>query len=60
VNLRLIVTILVIAAAPVWALAQNSTPAKVTKTDAQKVLKIISGDSHAALTPCCTTQQAQG
>ena len=44
VYLRLIVTILVIAAAPVWALAQNSTPAKVSKADAQKVLKIISGD----------------
>ena len=43
-NLRLIVTILVIAAAPVWALAQNSTPAKVSKTDAQKVLKIISSN----------------
>jgi hypothetical protein len=44
VNLRLIVTILVIAAAPVWAQAQNSTPARVTKADAQKVLKIISSD----------------
>jgi ABC-type transporter MlaC component len=44
VNLRLIVTILVIAAAPVWAQAQNSTPAKVTKAHAQKVLKIISSD----------------
>jgi hypothetical protein len=44
VYLRLIVTILVIAAAPVWALAQNSKSAKVSKTDAQKVLKIISGD----------------
>ena len=43
-NLRLIVTILVIAAAPVCAQAQNSTPAKVTKADAQKVLKIISTD----------------
>ena len=43
-NLRLIVTILVIAAAPVCAQAQNSTPAKVTKADAQKVLKIISSD----------------
>ena len=40
-NLRLIVTILVIAAAPVCAQAQNSTP---TKADAQKVLKIISSD----------------
>jgi hypothetical protein len=45
VYLRLIVTILVIAAAPVWALAQNSKSAKVSKTDAQKVLKIISGDN---------------
>ena len=43
-NLRLIVTILVIAAAPICAQAQRSTSAKVTKTDAQKVLKIISSD----------------
>ena len=43
-NLRLIVTILVIAAAPVCAQAQKPTPAKVTKADAQKVLTIISGD----------------
>ena len=41
-NLRLIVTILVIAAAPICAQAQR--PTKVTKTDAQKVLKIISSD----------------
>jgi hypothetical protein len=40
----LIVTILVIAAAPVWVQAQNSTPANVTKADAQKVLRIISSD----------------
>jgi ABC-type transporter MlaC component len=44
VNLRLIVTILVIAAAPRCAQAQKPTPAKVTKADAQKVLKIISSD----------------
>ena len=43
-NLRLIVTILVIAAAPICAQAQKPTPAKVTKADAQKVLKIISSD----------------
>ena len=43
-NLRLIVTILVIAAAPICAQAQRPIPAKVTKTDAQKVLKIISSD----------------
>ena len=40
----MIVTVLVIAAAPAWAQAQNSTPAEVTKADAQKVLKIISSD----------------
>jgi hypothetical protein len=44
VNLRLIVTILVIAAAPICAQAQKPTPAKVTKADAQKVLRIISSD----------------
>ena len=33
VNLRLIVTILVIAAAPICAQAQRPTPAKVTKMD---------------------------
>ena len=43
-NLRLIVTTLLIAAAPTYAQAQNSTPARVTKGDAQIVLKIISGD----------------
>ena len=43
-NLRLIVTILVIAAAPVCAQAQRPPPAKVTKADAQKVFKIISSD----------------
>ena len=43
-NLRLIVTILVIAAAPICAQAQKLTPAKVTKADAQKVLKIISSN----------------
>ena len=43
-NLRLMVTILVIAAAPICAQAQRPTPAKVAKSDAQKVLKIISSD----------------
>ena len=36
-NLRLIVTILVIAAAPVCAQAQKPTPAKVTKADAPPI-----------------------
>jgi hypothetical protein len=44
VNLRLIVTILLIAAAPICAQAQKPTPTKVTKADAQKVLRIISSD----------------
>ena len=43
-NLRLIVTILVIAAVPVCAQAQKPSAAKVTKADAQKVVKIIRGD----------------
>ena len=52
VYLRLVVTILVIAAAPVWAQAQKSTPAKVTKTDAQKVLKIIGSDKAKTRIDC--------
>jgi hypothetical protein len=40
----LIVTISVIAAAPICAQAQKPTPAKVTKADAQKVLRIVSSD----------------
>ena len=43
-NLKLIVTILVSATAPICAQAQKPTPPKVTKADAQKVLKIISSD----------------
>ena len=49
-NLRLIVTILVIAAAPC---VQAQTPApSVTKADAQKVLKIISGDKAKTRVYC--------
>ena len=51
-KLRLIVTILVIAAAPVCAQAQKPTPAKVTKADAQKVLRIISSDKAKTLVYC--------
>ena len=51
-NLRLIVTILVIAAAPVWTLAQNSTPVKVSKMDAQNVLKINSVDTTKTRNYC--------
>jgi len=52
VNLRLIVTILVIAAAPVWAQAQKPTLAEVTKADAQMVLKIVSSDKAKTRTYC--------
>ena len=43
-NLKPIPTILVLAAASVCAQAQQSTPAKPTKEDAQKVFKAISSD----------------
>jgi hypothetical protein len=43
-DLKLIVAILVITAVPVCAQAQAPSAAKVTKEDAIKVIKIISGD----------------
>ena len=43
-NLKLIVSSLVIAAVPVCAQAQKPSAAKVTKADVQKVFKIISGN----------------
>jgi hypothetical protein len=43
-NLKLIVAILVIAAVPVSAQSQKLSTAKATKADAQKVVKMISGD----------------
>jgi peptidoglycan hydrolase CwlO-like protein len=51
-NMKLIVAILVIAAVPVFAQAQPPSTAKVTKADAQKVIKIISGDKAKAQTYC--------
>jgi hypothetical protein len=48
----LIVTILVIAAAPVSAQAQMPTPATVTKADAQKILRIISSDKPKTRVYC--------
>ena len=50
-NLRLIVTILVVAAVPVCAQAQKQSAA-VTKRDAQKVVRIIGGDK-AKTRPYC-------
>ena len=46
------VAILVIAAVPVCAQAQKPSAAKVTNADAQKVLKIISGDKAKTQTYC--------
>ena len=51
-NMKLIVAILVIAAVSVFAQAQPPSTAKVTKADAQKVIKIISGDKAKAQTYC--------
>jgi hypothetical protein len=54
VNLRLIVTILVIAAAPECAQAQKPTPAKVTKADT--LLRIISSDKDKTRLYCEMTK----
>ncbi|MGC2045837.1 MAG: hypothetical protein WA669_18600 [Pseudolabrys sp.] len=43
-KLKLVVAILVVAAVPVCAQAQRPSAAKVTKADAQKVVKIIKDD----------------
>ena len=51
-NPKLIVAISVIAAVPVCAHAQPPNAAKVSKADAQKVLKIISGDKVKSQTYC--------
>ena len=51
-NLKMIAAILVIAAVPVCAQAQKPSAAKVTNADAQKVLKIISGDKAKTQTYC--------
>ena len=51
-NLKSIATILVFATASVCAQAQQSTPAKPTKEDAQKVFKAISSDKAKLQTFC--------
>ena len=51
-NLKLIVTILGIGALPICAQAQKPTAAKVTKVDAQKVVKMISGDKAKTQVYC--------
>ena len=55
-NLKLIAATLMIAAAPVCAQAQKPSAAKVTKADAQRVLKIISGDKAKTQTYCDMTK----
>ena len=55
-NLKLIAATLMIAAAPVCVQAQKPSAAKVTKADAQNVLKIISGDKAKTQTYCDMTK----
>jgi hypothetical protein len=51
-NPKLIVVALMIAVVPVCAQAQKPSAAKVTKTDVQKVVKLISGDKAKTQTYC--------
>ena len=51
-NLKLIVAISVIVAVPMCAQAQKPSAAKVTKADAQKVVKIIRDDKAKTQTYC--------
>jgi hypothetical protein len=51
-NPKMIVAILVISALPVCAQAQKPSAAKVTNADAQKVVKMISGDKAKTQTYC--------
>jgi Holliday junction resolvase RusA-like endonuclease len=51
-NLKLIVAISVIAAMPVCAQAQKPRAAKVTKADAENVVKIIGDDKAKTRTYC--------
>ena len=51
-KLKLIVTILVIAAVPMCAQAQPPSAAKVTRADVQEVVKIVSSDKAKTQTYC--------
>jgi wobble nucleotide-excising tRNase len=51
-NLKVTVTIFLLAAVPVYAQAQNPSTARVSKGDAQKVVTIISGDKAKTKTYC--------
>jgi hypothetical protein len=51
-NPKLIVVALMIAVVPVCAQAQKPSAIKVTKTDVEKVVKLISGDKAKTQTYC--------
>ena len=55
-NRKFIVAILLVAAVPAFAQTQEPSAAKVTKADAQNVLKIISGDKAKTQTYCDMTK----
>ena len=55
-NRKFLVAILLVADAPAFAQAQKPSAAKVTKADAQNVLKIISGDKAKTQTYCDMTK----
>jgi hypothetical protein len=58
-NLKVIVTIFLLAAVPVYAQAQNPGTARVSKGDAQKVVTIISGDKAETKTYCELSEQIE-
>jgi hypothetical protein len=51
-NVKVVVAILLTAVVPVYAQAQSPNAPKVTKADAQKVVKIISGNKAKTQTYC--------
>ena len=55
-NRKFIVAILLVAAVPAFTQTQEPSAAKVTKADAQNVLKIISGDKAKTQTYCDMTK----
>jgi hypothetical protein len=56
-NPKIVVAVL-LAAVPVYALAQSPSAAKVNKGDAQKVVTIISGDKAKTQTYCAMQKLA--
>jgi hypothetical protein len=56
-NVKVVVAILLTAVVPVYAQAQSPSAPKVTKADAQKVVKIISGNKAKTQTYCDTMYQ---